>query len=42
MEAFFTIIGTGTLLVVFAILSVLFGAESRDGFAEGDLGRTGR
>jgi len=42
MEAFFTIIGTGALLVVFAVLSVLFGAESRDGFTERDLGPTYR
>jgi hypothetical protein len=34
MEALFTIIGSGAVLVVFCALSVLFGTEGRDGFAE--------
>lgn len=34
METFLTIVGTGTVLVLFAILSVLFGVDSRDGFTE--------
>ena len=42
MEAFVTIIGTGFVLIVFAVLSVLFGTDLRDGFTERDLGPTFR
>jgi hypothetical protein len=34
MESFVAIVGTGTALVLFTILSVLFGVDSRDGFIE--------
>ena len=42
MEAFFTIIGSGAVFVVFAALSVLCGTEGRDGFTERSLRRTFR
>jgi len=34
MESFVAIVGTGTVLLLFAILSALFGVDSRDGFTE--------
>jgi len=34
MDALFTIIGTGAVIVVFAALSVVFGTDTRDGFSE--------
>ncbi|HEU4572919.1 MAG TPA: hypothetical protein VFR93_09550 [Candidatus Limnocylindrales bacterium] len=38
MESFIAIVGTGTVLIVFTILSALFGVDSRDGFTEPTYG----
>jgi len=37
MEALFTIVGSGIVLVVFSALSVLCGADSRDDFTDRSL-----
>jgi hypothetical protein len=34
MDALLTIIGTAVVLALFAVLSVAFGADTRDGFTE--------
>lgn len=34
MEPFLEIVGAGTVLLLFVILSVLFGTDTRDGFTE--------
>jgi hypothetical protein len=37
VDAFLTIVGTGAMLVVFALLSIVLGTDSRDDYTERTL-----
>lgn len=42
MDTLITILGSGAVLILFSVLSVLFGTDTRDGFTERSLGPTYR